>query len=177
MTRPRAVPRTVPRIVASGVTSRMVRAPAMTRDSTSRPSWSVPNQCAPDGPALLASRFCASGLYGAKDRPKIAHTTQNKMMAAPIRKVGRLSSSRHRAGTTRWAGTATMPPAGPTGPSGPPGSIDAMPPASALTSVTARPYPQPRVERDQQQVSGQRGQHIDHSDGEHPRFQHREVLG
>ena len=29
----------------------------------------MPNQCAPDGPALLASRFCASGLYGAKNFP------------------------------------------------------------------------------------------------------------
>ena len=57
-TRPSAVPRTVPSSVASGAMIRMSRAPTMTRESTSRPSWSVPNQCAPDGAWLNASRFC-----------------------------------------------------------------------------------------------------------------------
>ncbi len=65
MARPRAVPRTVPITVASGVMIKMSRDPVMTRDSTSRPSGSVPNQCAADGAALLNSSCCASGLYGA----------------------------------------------------------------------------------------------------------------
>ena len=77
MARPRAVPRMVPRMVASGVTIRMSLDPTRTRESTSRPRLSVPNQCAPDGPVLLNSSCCASGLYGAIERPKIAQTTQN----------------------------------------------------------------------------------------------------
>jgi hypothetical protein len=101
MARPRAVPRMVPRMVASGVMIRMVLAPTMTRDSTSRPSGSVPNQCAPDGAWLAASSCCASGLYGANERPKMAQTIQNSRMAAPTQKVGRRSRSRHRAGATR----------------------------------------------------------------------------
>ena len=39
----------------------------MTRDSTVRPSGSVPNQCAPAGPVLAEAGFCTSGLYGAKE--------------------------------------------------------------------------------------------------------------
>ncbi len=55
----------------------------MTRDSTSRPSGSVPNQCAADGAALGRSSCCASGLYGANKCPKMAQTTQNSKMPAP----------------------------------------------------------------------------------------------
>ena len=55
----------VPRMVARGVMIRMSLAPVMTRDSMSRPSGSVPNQCAADGAALVSSSCCASGLYGA----------------------------------------------------------------------------------------------------------------
>ena len=90
------MPQTVPSTVASGVMTRMSRDPMMTRDSTSRPSWSVPNQCAADGPALADSRLWASGLYGAMELPAIAQTTQNSRMAAPARKVGLRVSSRHR---------------------------------------------------------------------------------
>ncbi len=81
-------------MVASGVMIKMSRAPTRTRDSTSRPSGSVPNQCAPEGAVLAASSCWASGLYGAIACPKIAHTTQNKMMIAPTMKVGRFSSRR-----------------------------------------------------------------------------------
>ena len=55
----------------------------------------------------------ASGLYGAIGCPKIAHTTQNSMMPAPTMKVGRVSSSRHRAcARPVGAATATGPPTG-----------------------------------------------------------------
>ncbi len=74
---------------------RMDRDPTMTRENTSRPSWSVPNQCAADGGELVASRLCASGLCGAIAEPKMAHTIQNSRMAAPAMNVGRRSSSRH----------------------------------------------------------------------------------
>jgi hypothetical protein len=62
MASPSAVPRMVPRMVASGVMNKMSLAPTRTRDSTSRPSGSVPNQCEPEGPALAASSCWASGL-------------------------------------------------------------------------------------------------------------------
>ena len=94
-------------MVASGVMIKMVLAPTMTRDSTSRPSGSVPNQCAADGAWLEASNCCASGSYGAKERPKMAQTIQNNKMPAPTRKVGLRSSSRHAAGATRWVGAST----------------------------------------------------------------------
>ena len=41
------------------------RAPQMTRDSTSRPISSVPNQCAADGALRIALQLVASGSYGA----------------------------------------------------------------------------------------------------------------
>ena len=113
MARPSAVPRTVPSRVASGVMIRMYLAPMMTRDSTSRPSGSVPNQCAPDGAWLSASRFCASGLYGANRCPKMAQTTQNSTMLAPTQNVALRSSSRHRAGVARLAAATAAAPVGP----------------------------------------------------------------
>ena len=57
MARPRAVPRMVPITVASGVMIKMSLAPTMTRDSTSRPSGSVPNQCAEDGAVLAGEEL------------------------------------------------------------------------------------------------------------------------
>src|SRR5579875_894024 len=93
MNRPRIVPITVPMSVASGATMRMSRAPAITRANMSRPSWSVPNQCAPDGPLLIDSRFWANGLP-ANSVPKIAHTIQKRMIAAPTRNAGRRTSER-----------------------------------------------------------------------------------
>ena len=42
----------------------------------SRPSWSVPNQCALDGALLIPSRFWAYGLCGAIAEPKIAQMIQ-----------------------------------------------------------------------------------------------------
>ena len=113
MARPRAVPRMVPRMVASGVMIRMSLAPVMTRDSTSRPSGSVPNQCAPDGAALLESKFCVSGLYGANKCPKTAQTTQNSKMPAPTKNVGLRSSSRHLVGVARLAAATAACPVGP----------------------------------------------------------------
>ena len=40
------------------------RVAKMARESTSRPSWSVPNQCAADGGFNAAAVFEASGSYG-----------------------------------------------------------------------------------------------------------------
>ena len=87
MARPSAVPSTVPRSVASGAMMRMLRAPTMTRESTSRPSWSVPNQCPETGRWLTASRSCPSGSCGANTFPRSAHSTQKPAIVAPIRNV------------------------------------------------------------------------------------------
>ena len=135
MARPSAVPRTVPIRVASGVMIRMYLAPTMTRDSTSRPSWSVPNQCAPDGGWLLASRSCASGSYGANRCPKMAQTTQNSTMIVPTQNVARRSSSPHLVGVDRLAATTAAAPVAPRYPPvrsiGATGSTDDAAPGSA----------------------------------------------
>ena len=135
MASPRAVPRMVPITVASGVMIRMSLAPTMTRDSTSRPRGSVPNQCAPDGAALLKSRFWASGLYGAIRCPKMAQTTQNSKMPAPTKNVGLRSSSCHLAGAARLAAVTAACPVGPRYPpvrsSGATGSVGDGTPGSA----------------------------------------------
>ena len=112
----------------------MVRAPVMTRDSTSRPSGSVPNQCAPDGAAFVPSSCCASGLYGAIACPKMAQTIQNRRMAAPTMNVGFRTSSRHGAGVPR-AAAATA--AAEVGPSAVPDGSSGL----AAMSVIAPPRP------------------------------------
>ena len=78
---------TVPSSVASGATIRTSRAPTITRENTSRPSWSVPNQCAPDGAWLIAFRFWAYGLCGTSVGPNTAQKTQNSRITAPTRNV------------------------------------------------------------------------------------------
>jgi hypothetical protein len=42
------------------------RVATTTRLNTSRPSWSVPNQCASDGPLSAAAVSLASGSYGTR---------------------------------------------------------------------------------------------------------------
>ena len=79
-------------ITASGS---VIRAPYSTRENTSRPSSSVPNQCADDGGARMA-KFCASGLSGAISGAKIAITTQAPTTPRPARASGR----RHGTGDT-----------------------------------------------------------------------------
>ena len=88
MTRPSAVPATVLSRVASGATVRMSREPAMTRENTSRPSWSVPNQCSAEGGASALSMIVGEGVVGdqmprrtARRRPRTA------TMPRPVRNV------------------------------------------------------------------------------------------
>ena len=78
------------RITASGS---VIRAPYSTRENTSRPSSSVPNQCAADGGARMA-KFCASGLSGAISGAKIAITTQAPITPRPGQ--GQRAAPRHR---------------------------------------------------------------------------------
>ncbi len=80
------------RITASGS---VIRAPNSTRENTSRPSSSVPNQCAADGAARMVN-FCASGFCGAISGAKIAITAQAPITPRPARASGR----RHGTGVT-----------------------------------------------------------------------------
>ena len=58
---PSAVPSTVPRSVAAGAMIMMSREPTMTRENTSRPIWSVPNQCSAEGGVSELTMSSASG--------------------------------------------------------------------------------------------------------------------
>ena len=87
------VPRMVPSSVARVAITSTEREPTSTREKTSRPIWSVPNQCADDGPLLTASRSWLYGLWGAMCEPTSAHTTQNPTTSAPTRKVFERTSS------------------------------------------------------------------------------------
>src|SRR5882672_7772830 len=60
-------------------TSSEIRAPYKVRERMSRPSSSVPIQCARDGDASLAGRFCAAGSAGAIQGANRA--ANNKMTA------------------------------------------------------------------------------------------------
>ena len=73
---------------------RMSREPTITRENMSRPSWSVPNQCALDGALLIPRRFCVYGLWGAIAEPKIAQMIQIRRIVDPTRKVFECRSSR-----------------------------------------------------------------------------------
>jgi hypothetical protein len=46
----------VPNSTAPNATVSELRAPAITRESVSRPIWSVPNQCASDGGFCMARK-------------------------------------------------------------------------------------------------------------------------
>ncbi len=90
---PRVVPSTVARIVAAGATMRMSRAPSMIRESTSRPTRSVPSRCSELGGARSFSGSVANGSSGVIASPRIAHTTQIPMIAMPTMKTFERRSS------------------------------------------------------------------------------------
>ena len=96
---PAMPPRTAPMIMAATIritaSGSVIRAPYSTREKTSRPSSSVPNQFAADGPARMAN-FCASGFCGAMSGAKIAITAHAPMTTRPVRASGR----RHGTGVT-----------------------------------------------------------------------------
>ena len=53
-------------------TPSVARAPSRMRLKTSRPSWSVPNQCSADGGFSVWAKFCLNGSSGASMGPKMA---------------------------------------------------------------------------------------------------------
>ena len=66
-TRPKGTATAIASSVARTPASIEARAPKRMRESTSRPSSSVPSQCSLDGDANSASKSVASGSYGASD--------------------------------------------------------------------------------------------------------------
>ena len=125
----------VPRMVASGVMIRMSRAPVMTRDSTSRPSGSVPNQCAADGAVLADEQVLRERAVRREWVPEDRAHHPEQQDAAPTQNVGRRSSSRHLAGVARLAAATAAAPVAPRYPpvrsSGATGSTAAGAPGSA----------------------------------------------
>src|SRR5437773_8809081 len=79
------------------------RVPQITRLSTSRPTLSVPNQCARPGRARMFPRFCASGSYGASSGAASATTMAASNTAAPNgasrARAARRSASQRRSRT------------------------------------------------------------------------------
>ena len=66
---------------AIGAAMRTSRAPAMTRDSTSRPSWSVPIRCSAARRLARTYRSSLIGSYGVMRSPTMAQTIQNSRMS------------------------------------------------------------------------------------------------
>src|SRR5215831_1564417 len=69
---PTAVPMTMVIRTEENPTPSDTRDPQITRLSTSRPSWSLPNRCAKFGGPNRAARTCAFGSYGASCAAKTA---------------------------------------------------------------------------------------------------------
>ncbi len=104
---PQTSPTVVPAIVASsaaaGARNRISRPPSITRTNESRPSESVPNQCAADGGASACSGSVARGSFVASSGPKVAHSTQNPTIAMPATNVRERNSRR----TCSWRAART----------------------------------------------------------------------
>ena len=86
------MPSTVAISVAAGAISIVLRAPAITRESTSRPSWSVPKGYVLLGLCRTSSNWNV-GSCGAMWYPKIAQIVQKVITRTAITNVGERSSS------------------------------------------------------------------------------------
>ena len=85
----------------------------MTRENTSRPSRSVPNQWSADGASRSLIGSEASGSWGTSSSPKIAHSTQKPTMIAPaMNDLERRSSARRSRCATRASSPAAPTAAG-----------------------------------------------------------------
>src|SRR5512141_323339 len=80
------------------------------RLSTSRPSWSVPSQCAAEGGLSLVERTCLRGSAGAMSGADTATRINMAIRINPATLSGlRLQAGRHgRAGMAGIAGASTM---------------------------------------------------------------------
>src|SRR5215510_2835175 len=80
---PSRLPATTARTTETSPASSETRVPQMTRESTSRPTLSVPRRCTPFGRASVLPRFCASGSYGATSGAARATRIASSITAAP----------------------------------------------------------------------------------------------
>src|SRR3954453_14203223 len=187
--RPSAVPRTVPSSVAAGAMIMMSRAPTMTRENTSRPRRSVPNQLSALGDSRACSGLEANGSCSTTSFPKSAQSTQKPTMIAPAMNDFECRSTRTRSRRAIVASSRGGPTATTTSPRGSiaeGGGVPALPgprfragPAGgggSRRSLVRASEPDPRVEDGVQDVGHQRRDEEDDADDEHRRFERREVL-
>ena len=110
---PMKVPTVIARPTATKPMLIEIRAPKTMREKTSRPSLSVPNQCAGEGPCAPSARFCASGSDGAITPAKTAINRIAATTAAPTsapgarRKRRQTSTAKLRGGGSRPAAAAS----------------------------------------------------------------------
>src|ERR1035437_7759261 len=83
----------------------------MTRDSRSRPKWSVPNQCSALGGTSRNRKLLRTGSYGASRLAKHATMSTSSTRPAPTVKE-RLRASRPRAGMTSRRAARSQPGSG-----------------------------------------------------------------
>ncbi len=103
--RPSSDPATSPTATAMTVAPSEADAPWTTRAYTSRPRWSVPNRCAPDGGCSRSAGTPASGSYDVKSCGTTAHavTSRTTSMAttSPGRRTAYRAPRRHRPAVPR----------------------------------------------------------------------------
>src|SRR5712664_2984053 len=80
---PSRLPATTASATETRPATRETRVPQITRESTSRPTLSVPRRLARPGRASVLPRFCASGSYGASSGAASATSAASSTTAAP----------------------------------------------------------------------------------------------
>lgn len=82
---PHTVPTTVAKATATTEISAELATPAATRENTSRPNWSVPNQCTADGGCRREGGSCASGSNGSSPNAETRlSTARSATMMSPV---------------------------------------------------------------------------------------------
>src|SRR5271165_1442826 len=113
----------------------------MRRENTSRPTSSVPNQCASEGALRTVAQLCAVGSYGAMTGASKARSANSTMSSSP--KTAALRMNRRR--TARTRGLSAF-------------SVRAVRNRSSSPVVSPMSGPQPRID----QNAGDVGQQIEH---------------
>ena len=155
---PIVVPTTVPRMVAQNAITMIGREPTTTRENTSRPSASVPNQCAELGPMSVAMKSSSSGLMGTRNSPKIAAKTQIVTNTVPRMKAGLRRSKAKRSARIFFLSAAAAE------------RMDVL-------SVFIRPLfgnrlSDSRIKKGKQNVGNELHHHYDRTNNEHCSLQH-----
>ncbi len=132
--RPSRVPPVMANAVAPRPSSRDGRAPCRTRANRSRPSWSVPNQCAAPGGVSASAGWVSMG-EAELSRPGASAATSSRASAARARR--RASGGRRRAGAA-GAGTSGALRSTASGAASGPGTGSTVVWAMAVQSVLSR---------------------------------------